>query len=146
MDSYTILVVDDEPDLEGLVLQRMRREIRSGRYSFVFARNGVEALERLDDDDNIDIVITDINMPEMDGLTLLEQIPAFDPKLRCVIVSAYGDMKNIRTAMNRGAFDFLNKPIDFEDLRLTIERSLEHLKSVREAFEARDRMLAEGRP
>ena len=146
MDSHRILVVDDEPDLEGLVLQRMRREIRSGRYSFVFARNGIEALERLNDDDGIDIVITDINMPEMDGLTLLEQIPAFDPKLRCVIVSAYGDMKNIRTAMNRGAFDFLNKPIDFEDLRLTIERSLEHLKSVREAFEARDRMLAEGRP
>ena len=146
MDSYTILVVDDEPDLEDLVLQRMRREIRSGRYSFVFARNGVEALERLEDNDEIDIVITDINMPEMDGLTLLEQIPAFDPKLRCVIVSAYGDMKNIRTAMNRGAFDFLNKPIDFEDLRLTIERSLEHLKSMREAFEARDRMLAEGRP
>ncbi len=146
MDSYKILVVDDEPDLEGLVLQRMRREIRSGRYSFVFARNGVEALERLNDDDGIDIVITDINMPEMDGLTLLEQIPAFDPKLRCVIVSAYGDMKNIRTAMNRGAFDFLNKPIDFEDLRLTIERSLEHLKSIREAFEARDKMLAEGRP
>ena len=146
MDSHRILVVDDEPDLEGLVLQRMRREIRSGRYSFVFARNGVEALERLNDDNEIDIVITDINMPEMDGLTLLEQIPAFDPKLRCVIVSAYGDMKNIRTAMNRGAFDFLNKPIDFEDLRLTIERSLEHLKSIREAFEARDRMLAEGRP
>ena len=146
MDSYRILVVDDEPYLEGLVLQRMRREIRSGRYSFVFARNGVEALERLNEDNDIDIVITDINMPEMDGLTLLEQIPAFDPKLRCVIVSAYGDMKNIRTAMNRGAFDFLNKPIDFEDLRLTIERSLEHLKSVREAFEARDRMLAEGRP
>ena len=146
MDSYTILVVDDEPDLEGLVLQRMRREIRSGRYSFVFARNGVEALERLEDEDGIDIVITDINMPEMDGLTLLEQIPAFDPILRCVIVSVFGDMKNIRTAMNRGAFDFLNKPIDFEDLRLTIERSLEHLKSMREAFEARDRMLAEGRP
>ena len=145
MDSHRILVVDDEPDLEGLVLQRMRREIRSGRYSFVFARNGVEALERLNNDDEIDIVITDINMPEMDGLTLLEQIPAFDPKLRCVIVSAYGDMKNIRTAMNRGAFDFLNKPIDFEDLRLTIEKSLEHLKSMREAFEARDKMLAEGR-
>ncbi len=146
MDTYRILVVDDEPDLEGLVLQRMRREIRSGRYSFVFARNGVEALERLNGDNDIDIVITDINMPEMDGLTLLEQIPAFDPKLRCVIVSAYGDMKNIRTAMNRGAFDFLNKPIDFEDLRFTIEKSLEHLKSMREAFEARDKMLAEGRP
>ena len=146
MDSCKILVVDDEPDLEDLVLQRMRREIRNGRYSFVFARNGVEALERLSGDNDIDIVITDINMPEMDGLTLLEQIPAYDPKLRCVIVSAYGDMKNIRTAMNRGAFDFLNKPIDFEDLRQTIEKSLEHLTNLREAFEARDKMLTEGRP
>ncbi|MDE0331715.1 MAG: response regulator [Nitrospinae bacterium] len=146
MDSHKILVVDDEPDLEGLVNQRMRRDIRSGRYSFVYARNGVEALELLGEDDGIDIVITDINMPEMDGLTLLEQIPAFDPKLRCVIVSAYGDMKNIRTAMNRGAFDFLNKPIDFEDLRQTIEKSVEHLAVMREAFEARDKMLAEGRP
>ena len=145
MDSCRILVVDDEPDLEDLVNQRMRRDIRSGRYSFVFARNGVEALERLSEDSDIDIVITDINMPEMDGLTLLEQIPAYDPKLRCVIVSAYGDMKNIRTAMNRGAFDFLNKPIDFQDLRQTIEKSLEHLANIREAFEARDKMLTEGR-
>ena len=145
MDTFKILVVDDEPDLEDLVMQRMRREIRNGRYSFVFARNGVEALEQLSGDNDIDIVITDINMPEMDGLTLLEQIPAHDPKLRCVIVSAYGDMKNIRTAMNRGAFDFLNKPIDFEDLRQTIEKSLKHLETLREAFEARDKMLAEGR-
>ncbi|MDE0002811.1 MAG: response regulator [Rhodospirillaceae bacterium] len=144
MKTCRILVVDDEPDLEDLVNQRMRREIRSGRYSFVFARNGVEALERLNGDSDIDIVITDINMPEMDGLTLLEQIPAYDPKFRCVIVSAYGDMKNIRTAMNRGAFDFLNKPIDFEDFRNTIDKSMEHLSQVREAFEARDRMLAEG--
>jgi len=145
MDTCRILVVDDEPDLEDLVNQRMRREIRSGRYSFVFARNGVEALERLNGDNAIDIVITDINMPEMDGLTLLEQIPAYDPKFRCVIVSAYGDMKNIRTAMNRGAFDFLNKPIDFEDFRRTIDKSIEHLAQVREAFEARDKMLTEGR-
>ena len=146
MDICRILMVDDEPDLERLVLQRMRRDIRSGRYSFVFARNGVEALERLNGDDEIDIVITDINMPEMDGLTLLEKIPAHAPRYSCMIVSAYGDVKNVRTAMNRGAFDFLNKPIDFEDLRHTIDKSMEHLKQVRKAFEARDRMLAEGRP
>ena len=146
MDTFRILVVDDEPDLEQLVLQRMRREIRSGRYSFVFARNGVEALERLNGDDEIDVVIIDINMPEMDGLTLLEQIPAHDPRYSCMIVSAYGDLKNVRTAMNRGAFDFLNKPIDFEDLRHTIDKSMVHLARVREAFEARDRMLGEERP
>ena len=135
-EPHRILVVDDEPDLEQLVLQRMRREIRRGRYSFVFARNGVEALERLNDsngDDTIDMVLTDINMPEMDGLTLLKQIPSVDPNVRSVVVSAYGDMKNIRTAMNRGAFDFVTKPIDFEDLRITIERTLEHLAMLREA-------------
>ncbi len=141
-EPYKILVVDDEPDLEQLVLQRMRREIRGGRYKFVFARNGVEALERLGEEDEIDMVLTDINMPEMDGLTLLKQIPSVDPNLRCVIVSAYGDMKNIRTAMNRGAFDFVTKPIDFEDLRLTIDRTLSHLAMLREALEARDNLVA----
>ena len=139
-----ILVVDDEPDLEELVKQRLRREIRSGRYEFIFTRNGVEALECLNGDDEIDIVLTDINMPEMDGLTLLEQIPSVNPNLRCVIVSAYGDMKNIRTAMNRGAFDFLTKPIDFEDLRITIDRTLKHLAMLREALAARDKMMSEG--
>ena len=120
-----ILVVDDEADLEILVQQRMRRSIREGRYEFVFARNGVEALERLRETD-VDIVLSDINMPEMDGLTLLQQIPDVDPDVRSVIVTAYGDIDNIRTAMNRGAFDFITKPIDFEDLSGVIERALEH--------------------
>lgn len=143
-EPHRILVVDDEPDLEQLVLQRMRREIRRGRYSFVFARNGVEALELLNENggDPIDMVLTDINMPEMDGLTLLKQIPSVDPNVRSVVVSAYGDMKNIRTAMNRGAFDFVTKPIDFEDLRITIDRTLEHLAMLREALEARDKLVA----
>ena len=146
-EPYRILVVDDEPDLEQLVLQRMRREIRRGRYSFVFARNGVEALQRLREcvdngKERIDMVLTDINMPEMDGLTLLDQIPSVDTNVRSVVVSAYGDMKNIRTAMNRGAFDFVTKPIDFEDLRITIQRTLEHLAMLREALDARDRLVA----
>ena len=101
-ESYRILVVDDEPDLEPLMLQRMRRDIRSGRYKFVFAQNGVEALEKLRQENDIDMVLSDINMPQMDGLTLLEQIPKVDPNIRSVIISAYGDMKNIRMAMNRG--------------------------------------------
>ena len=137
-----ILVVDDEPDLEHLVRQRMRREIRSGKYRFVFAHNGVEALDLLNEEQDIDMVLSDINMPRMDGLTLLEQIPKVDPNIRSVIVSAYGDMKNIRTAMNRGAFDFITKPIDFEDMRVTIERTLRHLKLWREALASRDQLVA----
>lgn len=140
--QYKILVVDDEPDLEHLVRQRMRRDVRAGHYEFVFAYNGIEALEVLNADPDIDMVLSDINMPRMDGLTLLEQMPKVDPDLRAVIVSAYGDMKNIRTAMNRGAFDFVTKPIDFQDLRVTIERTLEHLKLWREAVASRDKLVA----
>ncbi len=140
--KYRILVVDDEVDLEPLMLQRMRRDIRSGHYSFVFAHNGVEALEKLSQDDNIDMVLSDINMPQMDGLTLLEQIPKVDPNIKSVIVSAYGDMKNIRTAMNRGAFDFVTKPLDFTDLRITIERTLAHLTEWRAALTARDSLVS----
>ena len=139
---YKILVVDDEPDLEPLMLQRMRRHIRAGRYTFVFAQNGIEALERLSEVDDIDMVLSDINMPRMDGLTLLEQIPKVDPNIRSVIVSAYGDMKNIRTAMNRGAFDFVTKPLDFADLQITIDRTLSHMTEWREALSSRDKLVA----
>ena len=138
---FKILVVDDEPDLEPLVLQRMRRSIRGGEYTFVFAGNGIEALEVLSADPTIDMVLSDINMPRMDGLTLLEQIPQVSPDIRCVIVSAYGDMKNIRVAMNRGAFDFVTKPIDFEDLKVTIDRTLKHLQEWREALASRDKLV-----
>ena len=141
-ESYRILVVDDEPDLEPLMLQRMRRDIRSGRYKFVFAQNGVEALEKLRQENDIDMVLSDINMPQMDGLTLLEQIPKVDPNIRSVIISAYGDMKNIRTAMNRGAFDFVTKPVDFEDLQVTIDRTLRNMAEWREALQSRDRLVA----
>jgi len=137
-----ILVVDDEPDLEPLVLQRMRRSIRRGKYAFVFAHNGVEALERLNEDDEIDMVLSDINMPQMDGLTLLDQIPKVNPNIRSVIISAYGDMKNIRTAMNRGAFDFVTKPVDFGDLQVTIDRTMRHLNEWRAALAARDKLVS----
>ena len=139
---YKILVVDDEPDLEPLMLQRMRRDIRRGQYEFVFAHDGNEALVRLNEHEDVDMVLSDINMPGMDGLTLLEQIPHVYPEIRAVMVSAYGDMKNIRTAMNRGAFDFVTKPIDFEDLRVTIERTLRHMMEWREALASRDKLVA----
>ncbi len=137
-----ILVVDDEPDLEPLMRQRMRRHVRRGLYTFVFAQNGVEALERLREEEDVDMVLSDINMPKMDGLTLLEQIPKVDPDVRSVIISAYGDMKNIRTAMNRGAFDFVTKPIDFDDLKVTIDRTLRNLTEWREALASRDKLVA----
>ena len=140
--TYKILVVDDEPDLEPLMLQRMRRDIRSGKYTFVFAQNGVEALEKLNEDEDIDMVLSDINMPRMDGLTLLQQIPEVHPNIRSVIISAYGDMQNIRTAMNRGAFDFVTKPLDFDDLKVTIARTLRHLEEWREALSSRDKLVA----
>ena len=137
-----ILVVDDEIDLEQLMLQRMRREIRRGRYEFEFAHNGAEALELLRKDNGFDIVLSDINMPIMDGLTLLSQMPEVDPDIRAVMVSAYGDMENIRTAMNHGAFDFVTKPINFTDLKTTIERTIENLTLWRNALSARDKLVA----
>ena len=140
--TYKILVVDDEPDVEPLILQRMRRDIRSRKYEFVFALNGVEAIKVLNRDEDIDMVISDINMPQMDGLTLLGQIAEVNPNIRSIIISAYGDMKNIRTAMNRGAFDFVTKPLDFGDLRVTIDRTLRHLEEWRDALESRDKLVA----
>ena len=137
-----ILVVDDEADLEHLLLRRMRRELRGGRYEFVFARDGFEALAKLREDPAIELVLSDINMPRMDGLTLLEQLGHLDLDIRAVVVSAYDDMENIRTAMNRGAFDFVTKPIDFGDLKATIDKTLDHVEKVREALLARDRLVA----
>jgi diguanylate cyclase (GGDEF)-like protein len=127
-----ILVVDDEPLLEYVILQLFRHQISTKELEFEFAINGVQALDKLQADSSFDLVLTDINMPEMDGLTLLENLPAIDPTLKAVVVSAYGDMPNIRIAMNRGAFDFLTKPIDFDDLKITINKSLEVVRITRE--------------
>ena len=115
-----ILVVDDEPDLEDLVKQKFRRQIKEGSIAFGFARDGVEALAMLAEHGDFDMVVSDINMPRMDGLTLLAKLQEEATKFSTVIVSAYGDMANIRTAMNRGAFDFLTKPIDFADFETTV--------------------------
>ncbi|NEN25025.1 response regulator [Cryomorpha ignava] len=131
-----ILVVDDETDLEVLIKQKFRKEIRQRDYEFLFAVNGKEALRVLSASPDIDIVLSDINMPEMDGLTLLTKIQEFSPLIKSVIVSAYGDMDNIRTAMNRGAFDFITKPINFVDLSLTMEKTLKHARYLRETLQA----------
>ena len=141
-EPIKILVVDDEVDLEALVLQKFRRRIRRNELVFDFAHNGQEAINKLDEDDDIAMVISDINMPVMDGLALLKQLNETKPNIRSVIVSAYGDMNNIRTAMNRGAFDFVTKPVDFNDLEITIDKTLKHLALVREALSNRDQLVA----
>jgi adenylate cyclase len=128
-----ILVVDDEPDLETLIQQKFRHQIRDGSVSFLFARDGVEALSLLGTHRDLDLVVADINMPRMDGLSLLAKLQENDEDLSTIIVSAYGDMANIRTAMNRGAFDFLTKPIDFTDLETTIAKTLRYVTALREA-------------
>ena len=128
-----ILVVDDEPDMEALLVQKFRRQISEGSVELLFARDGVEALDLLASSDAMDMVIADINMPRMDGLTLLQKLQETEDKLSTIIVSAYGDMANIRIAMNRGAFDFLTKPIDFPDLEATISKTIGHVERLRDA-------------
>ncbi len=131
-----ILVVDDEADLEILVKQKFRQKIREQHYEFFFAENGVMALQKLQENPGIDMVLSDINMPEMDGLTLLSKLKELRPMIKSVIISAYSDMENIRTAMNRGAFDFITKPINFEDLTLTVEKTLLQVNQTRETLKA----------
>lgn len=133
-----ILAIDDEPQFETLLRQRFRKQIREGRFEFVFADNGLSALKVLEEDEDIDMVLTDINMPRMDGLTLLGELKNIRPLLKTVIVSAYGDMSNIRKAMNLGAFDFVTKPIEFIDLEKTIEKTLREAELLKKIELAKD--------
>ena len=131
-----ILVADDEVDLEMLIKQKFRQKIREKQYEFVFAINGNDALKKLKENPDVDVVLSDINMPEMDGLTLLTKLNEVSPLIKAVIVSAYGDMDNIRTAMNRGAFDFLTKPINFDDLDITVQKTIRHVTDLRNTMKA----------
>lgn len=133
MAAIKILCVDDEAAVELLMRQYFRRKIRSGEYEFFFARNGIEALDVMCNTPDIEIILSDINMPDMDGLTLLAKVNEMrNPALHVIMVSAYGNMANIRQAMNNGAFDFAVKPIDMEDLSLTIEKAIERINFVHE--------------
>lgn len=143
MNYAKILVVDDEPDLEFLILQKFRAKIKNGEYEFLFAKDGVEALDVINKNDSVNLILTDINMPVMDGLTLLSKINELNNNLlKSVIVSAYGDMENIRTAMNRGAYDFITKPIDLKDLEITIEKSLKEIELYKEAMASHNKLVA----
>ncbi len=130
--SSKILVVDDEPDFESLIIRNFRKKIKQKELEFIFAINGLEALEILSCESNIDIVLIDINMPIMDGLTLLDNLKVYHPDINAIIISAYGDMGKIRSAMNKGSFDFLTKPIDFEDLEITITKTLANAQQTKE--------------
>lgn len=131
-----ILVADDEADLEVLIKQKFRQKIREQQYSFVFAINGKDALNKIHQNPDVAIILCDINMPEMDGLTLLSKLNEENPLVKAVMVSAYGDMDNIRTAMNRGAFDFVTKPVNFQDLELTMEKTIHHVNQIRQTLQA----------
>ena len=137
-----ILVVDDEPDLEPLILQKFRKRIRDGELQFSFARHGEDALEELREHPEIGIIFTDINMPVMDGLTLLTHVADLNRQVKTVIVSAYDDMQNIRTAMNRGAFDFLTKPIDFQDFEVTLKKTHDELEAIQQSHRHREQLFA----
>lgn len=131
-----ILVVDDEADLELLIRQKFRQQIRENKYAFDFAANGNQALQKMSDLKSFDLVLSDINMPEMDGLTLLTKLSEQFPLTKTVMVSAYGDMENLRTAMNRGAFDFVVKPVNFQDLELTMEKTITYVNQLKQTIEA----------
>ncbi len=137
-----ILVVDDEPDLKMLISQKFRKKVRDHELIFTFAESGVAALHRLQEERDVDLVMTDINMPEMDGLTLLAKLNEQYPQIKSLIVSAYGDMSNIRTALNRGAFDFITKPIDFQDLEITLDKTIQAARAQRQSEQDRDQLVA----
>ncbi len=131
--SVEILVVDDEPDLQLLMRQKFRKKIRAEEWTFHFAQNGFEALDVLDENPDVSLIMTDINMPGMDGLTLLDRLSQRSEIFKSIVISAYGDLSNIRTAMNRGAFDFVTKPVDFDDLEITIAKTLREVHAFKEA-------------
>jgi adenylate cyclase len=136
--ALELLIVDDEQDVPLLFRHRFRRRVRKGEVELHFAANGLEALEVLRGNENIHIVLSDINMPEMDGLKLLAEVQKLGRVVSVVIVSAYGDLANIRTAMNRGSYDFLTKPLDFDDLTATLEKTNAHVEEQLAAIESRE--------
>jgi adenylate cyclase len=138
MTAAKILAVDDEPDFELLLTQRFRRQIREKEFDFRFAHHGEEALERLAAEPDIDLMLLDINMPVMDGLTLLARLREQRTEVRTIIVSAYGDMQNLRTAMNRGAFDFVTKPVDLNDLEITVRKTIDDISRLRDIDQRRE--------
>jgi len=126
-----ILVADDEEDQEELITQRFSNKDFLRNYEFIFVRDGLKALQLIKAHPDIEIALLDINMPEVDGLTLLQKIKEINPVARSIMLSAYADMPNLRSAMNKGAYDFLNKPIDLKDLELTIKKTMDEVNRLK---------------
>ena len=122
--SVSILVVDDEPDVADMFRQRFRREARDGRYVLHFAGSGEQALERLDGpiQPELLVILSDINMPGMDGLQLLREVKKRWPALPVMMVTAYGDDERRRRAQEYGALEFITKPVDFDQLKAQLSR------------------------
>ena len=122
--TVSILVVDDESDVAELFRQRFRREVRQGTYAMHFANSGVEALEKLVGgiEPTLIVILSDINMPGMDGLTLLREIRVRQPELPVIMVTAYGDDERRRVAKEYGAAQFITKPVDFDLLKAQLRR------------------------
>lgn len=139
--AMQILIVDDEADVELIFRQKFRRRIRKGELEFFFAEDGAAALQVLRQQPEIALVFTDLNMPMMGGLALLRELRALERReLVALVVSAYGDMDNIRAAMNQGAFDFLTKPIDLDDLELVLEKSMQEVENRRKGIETEEKL------
>ena len=121
-----ILVVDDEPDVEALFRQQFRREMRAGRFVMDFASSALQALQRIetDDDASLILLLSDINMPGMTGLELLPRVKAVRPDLPIIMITAYGDPATLRKAREGGADGVYGKPIDFAALKTEIDQRL----------------------
>ena len=132
-NPVSILIVDDEPNLELLLRQFFKRRMPNGPWPLEFAENGEIALKKIEENPDIALVLTDIQMPVMDGLTLLSHLSKLTRIHKSIVISAYGDIKNIREAMNRGAYDFVIKPLDFEDLQQTILKTTREIHRQRSA-------------
>ncbi len=131
-----VLVVDDEPDVERLFRMRFRKDIREGGFELRFASDGKQAIEAIEADPNLDVVVTDLNMPVMDGLALLAVIDEMKLPVKTIVLSAYGDLRTVRMAMMRGAFDFQVKPLDVDELRSTIGKAVASVRELQAAGQA----------
>jgi adenylate cyclase len=130
--SKTFLVVDDETLMERLFCNKFRREIRRGELNLLFANDGREALQCLQECPQINIIFSDLNMPGMDGLTLLKTLREQyqHSGIISIVITAYGDVERLQQAINEGAFNFLSKPLDFESLQQTLDRALAAQNSI----------------